>query len=459
MTSLSRRLFVQRLLASGSALALPGWVAGCASAPATGKTAGASSAGLGPLRPHPAAKTAEALLELPVGFEYSVFGRAGSPLSDGAVTPGLHGGIGVFDIRKTIKLIRNHGAVGVSQSPGADFMHAYDPVGGGCTTTLEIDPVTREVKRQYISLGGTSNNSGGGATPWKSWIACEATTRGVSTGFTQPHGYCFEVRADVSGGIIPVPLKGMGRFVHASACVDPETQSVFLTEHAQPAAGFYRFAPRRQKSLAAGGKLQMLAIAQQPNYDARGEQDTTAALPVIWVDIAEADPADAENNPDAVNAQGFARGGARFGRLGGVAYDDGAIFFTALDGEDSIVRQVWSYRIRASRYRTAIPADTVGTLRLVHQRREQSNVRVPSELCATPWGGLLLSERAAAGSALRLLTRDGRLFDFARTVVRAEENTRFAGAAFTPDGKTLFVNQQVPARTFAIWGPWQNAPL
>jgi len=29
----------------------------------------------------------------------------------------------------------------------------------------------------------------------------------------------------------------------------------------------------------------------------------------------------------------------------------------------------------------------------------------------------------------------------------------FAGATFSPDGGTLFVNVQVPGTTFAIWGP------
>jgi secreted PhoX family phosphatase len=31
----------------------------------------------------------------------------------------------------------------------------------------------------------------------------------------------------------------------------------------------------------------------------------------------------------------------------------------------------------------------------------------------------------------------------------------FAGATFSPDGGTLFVNVQVPGTTFAIWGPWR----
>ena len=32
--------------------------------------------------------------------------------------------------------------------------------------------------------------------------------------------------------------------------------------------------------------------------------------------------------------------------------------------------------------------------------------------------------------------------------------SEWAGATFSPDGKTLFVNIQTPGVTFAITGPW-----
>ena len=33
----------------------------------------------------------------------------------------------------------------------------------------------------------------------------------------------------------------------------------------------------------------------------------------------------------------------------------------------------------------------------------------------------------------------------------------FAGACFSGDGRTMFVNIQSPGHTFAIWGPWESA--
>jgi secreted PhoX family phosphatase len=39
------------------------------------------------------------------------------------------------------------------------------------------------------------------------------------------------------------------------------------------------------------------------------------------------------------------------------------------------------------------------------------------------------------------------------------ERVELAGATFSPDGETLFVNIQTPGITFAIWGPWRKGAL
>ena len=41
--------------------------------------------------------------------------------------------------------------------------------------------------------------------------------------------------------------------------------------------------------------------------------------------------------------------------------------------------------------------------------------------------------------------------------MNAMDDSEFAGATFSPDGDTLFVNiQGEPALTLAIWGPWRG---
>lgn len=66
---------------------------------------------------------------------------------------------------------------------------------------------------------------------------------------------------------------------------------------------------------------------------------------------------------------------------------------------------------------------------------------------------------------MRGLTPDGRIFDFAQNI---GNNREWAGATFSPDGRTLFANVQGDTgpdddgnlgMTFAIWGPWENGVL
>lgn len=456
MQSSSRRDFLRRIALATPALAIPGMVLRCASKPPPGSTI--ETTPIDAIGPVAAEGSGATLLELPEGFDYVVLGEEGSPLLDGRPTPGLHGGIGVFAFKDRIRIIRSHGSVNpVSTAPG-DPLHIYDPVGGGSTTTIDLAVETGEVMLQRTSLGGTANNAGGGPTPWMSWIFCEATTRGVGSGYTQPHGYCFEARVDLDGGIIPVPLKGMGRFVHVSVCMDPVTQFVYLTEHALDGSGFYRFIPRRQRSLAAGGTLQILSIANQPGFDPRQWSQIGEPMAVEWRNTPEADPQAAEEDPHAVFKMGLAVGGIPFGRGGGVVYDDGAIFFTTLDGTGRLSRRLWEYRVRASRDREKLPTELVSTLQLRNERPESSSARIGGELCIAPDGTLLIAERNAEVAALRAFTRTGRVYDFA-LIVDESSQARFGGAAFTPDGTTLFINQQSPGKTFAVRGPWARLGL
>jgi secreted PhoX family phosphatase len=88
----------------------------------------------------------------------------------------------------------------------------------------------------------------------------------------------------------------------------------------------------------------------------------------------------------------------------------------------------------------------------------------PDNITVSPRGGIVMCEDGGGEQFIRGLTRDGRIFDFAKNLVNSDE---FAGACFSPDGRTLFVNvmgSTVDAgaskgMTFAIWGPWQDGAL
>src|SRR5688572_8652942 len=87
----------------------------------------------------------------------------------------------------------------------------------------------------------------------------------------------------------------------------------------------------------------------------------------------------------------------------------------------------------------------------------------------SPRGGLVLCEDGGGEQWLRGMSRSGQIFDFARNLLNDNE---LAGACFSPDGHTLFVNIQGATEgdptdaavmgsgvTLAIWGPWATGAL
>ncbi len=392
-------------------------------------------------------------LALPKGFQYRRIGIAGSRMSDGNRTPAAHDGMGTFELPNgNIRLIRNH-EVGRRPEDRPVVEPAYDRVTGGGTTSLEIDPVTREVVRDFVSLSGTAVNCAGGPTPWGTWLSCEETTAGTAAGIDRDHGYVFEVPAEATGPVDPRPLKAMGRFEHEAVAVDPATGTIYETED-RIRGGFYRFLPTRpyvagtDGDLSAGGRLQILAVKGQPNYDCSTGQEVGTPLPVAWVDITDADPESAGRNASAVFRQGWRHGAARMNRGEGCWYGNGSVYFSCTIGGDAGEGQIWRY---------TPGGDEEDVLTLVFESPSSELLNRPDNICVSPRGGIVICEDGSFSQYVRGLTAEGRIFDFARNIVNDSE---FAGANFSPDGQTLFVNLQwEPGATFAIWGPWEQGAL
>jgi secreted PhoX family phosphatase len=458
MTLPNRRQFLRgAAAAAGSAAVLPaferlGFLA------VRGRVHAANGdGGYGPLAPVPDLRDGVERIALPEGFQYRSFGIAGETMSDGYPTPLAHDGMAAFRLPNgNTRLIRNHenrNPPGLGSTFG-DPTKKYDPLGGGGTTSLELNPQTRELIRDFVSLNGTIVNCAGGLTPWGSWVSCEETTAGVPP-WGKKHGYAFEVSALARSPVDAIALNAMGRFAHEALAVNPHTGIAYETEDAGSTSGFYRFRPDRPGQLGSG-RLQMLAIKGKPNADLQTGQKVGKPLPVIWVDIEDPDPE--VFSPDAVFQQGWALGGAAFNRLEGCWYADGRIYFTSTQGGDAGLGQVWEYRPHGSSGRA---------LTLIFESPNIDVLNLPDNLNVTPRGGILLCEDGDdRPDHLKGLTRDGAIFDFARN----EQNDReWAGACFSPDGETLYVNRQgatsfpMPpgdeGMTFAIWGPWEAGPL
>jgi uncharacterized protein len=487
---MTNRIGRRRFLGGGAAAAGGALVAGVTGGPFAGLLAGPSPAAAAPpLGPVPDLRDGAVRLHLPAGFQYRSFHDTEQTvvLSDGTVLPGRHDGMACFQPKRgNLTLIRNHEINNPVPAFG-DAGAAYDTMAGGGTTTTEVTPFG-EVISSFVSLNGTQMNCSGGAMPWDAWVTCEETVNGPDVGpdftgvsnvpLTQRHGFIFEV--PVGGQSSREPITAAGRFAHEAVAFDPARGDLYLTEdNFGFPSGFYRYTPpghpMQEGRLLDGGRLQMLAVRGVPNADLAAAQPEDARYDVDWVDIDDPAPtfpftpgqAASTTNDQALNHvgnQGRAQGAAWFSRLEGATHDRDTIYFCSTQGggpaepgpSDTVggfgngSGQVWAYQIGARR------------LRLVYQSPGAATLDFPDNITVSKRGTLVLCEDNINDNFVRALTPSGRLSDIALNRLVSSTganrfNDEFAGATFSPDGHTLFVNIQANrGMTFAIWGPWQS---
>jgi secreted PhoX family phosphatase len=478
MSTLDRRSFLTRgAAAAGSA------VAGTTLFQTLGSAAGAApvprhqaspnrhgEGGYGPLA-RAADQNGDEILALPDGFEYVTFSKIGETMSDGTPVPVAHDGMGAFKARghRTL-LIRNHEVrTGPGTVPGSAQAPAdtkYDELGVGGTVSLLFNARRGELETHFVSFAGSIVNCAGGiAYQDAGWLTSEETVAGPNQGWAKKHGYNFLVTVGATGPEVSPALTAMGRFAHEAVATDPRTGIVYETEDDGNDSGFYRFVPADPRDPTAGGTLEMLAIAGQPQRTMITGQQVGLSLPVEWVPIADPDP-DLEGGATAVALQGIGAGGALFNRLEGIWYDKATrgFYFNSTSGGNAAMGQVWHYSPRSE------------LLTLFFESPGGSVLDSPDNLLVTPRGGVLLCEDDASGAdndthplapgiedvnRLIGINPAGEAFEFAVNVLNDAE---FAGATFSADGQVLFVNifgdgSPGSGMTCAITGPWHRGAL
>ncbi|MEZ5426422.1 MAG: DUF839 domain-containing protein [Pyrinomonadaceae bacterium] len=199
----------------------------------------------------------------------------------------------------------------------------------------------------------------------------------------------------------------------------------------------------------------MLAVRDRPDFNLK-KGLTETVFPVIWVTIGDPDPEEADTDEMAVFRQGRQKGGARFKKLEGCFADGaGRIHFVSSSGGDLEGGQIWLYE--------PLGRDE-GRLRLLFESPDRRLLDMPDNICLYPGSNLLFmcedSDYAGAGGTpdnfIRILSPNGRVADFAKNSTPGFEESEFAGATFSPDGKVLFANIQEPGITLAIWGDWRR---
>lgn len=391
----------------------------------------------------------DGVIDLPQGFQYSTFSREGDPLTRAGIVPSDHDGMAAFSAgRSGIWLVRNHeisrGDVDDGKVPvlAGEGCSTYDPEGPGGTTTLLVG-FDRQLRRHHVSLAGTLNNCAGGPSPWRTWLTCEESTETCA----KPHGYVFEVDPRCGGD--PAPIISLGRFAHEAVAFDRRGVAYLTEDAAGPFGCLYRMLPKEplagRGSLHAGGALQAAAVSGVDG-DLSSVQQAGAVLPVRWVTVKNVNPGDGEIQ---VREQVLSQGATQIPKAEGVWTDyDGRVWFTSshASGPSASPASVAAHSGQIWRYD---PEEE--TLTLVVIVPTGSAWDGPDNITASPHGFALACSDGGREQYLMSINDEGGVFPFAQNAFNKSE---FAGATFSPTGRTLFVNIQNPGMTLAIWGPW-----
>jgi len=170
-------------------------------------------------------------------------------------------------------------------------------------------------------------------------------------------------------------------------------------------------------------------------------------LAVEWIDLMDVD---SPNND--LRKRGAAAGAAVFARGEGAWWGNDSAYFAMTNGGHKLLGQIFRYR--PSPYEgTAREREQPGTLELFAEPNDSALLSNCDNVTVAPWGDLVICEDTGTICRLIGVTPRGDYYVIGANTVAGRE---LAGACFSPDGTTLFVNVQTPGYTLAITGPWER---
>lgn len=309
-----------------------------------------------------------------------------------------------------------------------------------------------------------------GQHPWGTWLTCEETEDKTGTnGFTKDHGYVFEVDPeDRRRNRNPKPIKALGRYAHEAVVVDPKRGRLYLTEDASGPNGLlYRWTPP-QGFEHGHGQLRTLgdtdgSLQAFKCFDSGGRyvDDLSRATKigtvygVDWVDVPDRDAKAVSVRKQFTDGQV-----TRARKLEGMWWGDGGIYIVSSYARTESPGQahdgaVWFYDPKR---RTLTLKVLIG---VNPDPSVDGNFDGPDNITVSPYGGLVIAEDGEGVQHLFGATESGRTYPIARNELNigtAEdpEYSEFTGVTFSPDGRTLYANIQVPGIMVAITGPWKR---
>jgi secreted PhoX family phosphatase len=260
---------------------------------------------------------------------------------------------------------------------------------GGSVGVLRFDS-NANITDYYSILENTYRNCSGTMSPWDTWFSCEEIDRGSVW------------ECDPLDIVPPVQRLALGVFKHESACIDPITFQIYLTED-QPDSRFYRFTPDSISSgtdqIAAQGQLAVASVVNGM---------------VDWLPILD---------PLAINTETRYQQPAStaFDGAEGITYFDGVFYFTT-KGDN----RIWAY--------------TPMTEQLVKHIDADGFIDSVDDITPTAGGDLLVAEDGAKTRIVNFPADSTTPLTMVQ--VLNHEKSEITGLAFNPTQTRLYFNSQ-----------------